>query len=121
LGGYGSLRGPRETDPLDPSMWRTDFLRGSAHRRLNEFDEAIIYGRKACQGEGDATYLTHMQLAATLALAGIREEANACCTRAIEREPALSISWLQDAFAGGSEAAFQELVEGLRVAGLREV
>ena len=105
--------------PRDPMRWLTLQLIGSALRFLGRYDEAIAKYRQACQ-VSDTGYLPHMGLAASLAEAGHNIEAQAAVEKAIQLQPALSISFIRDRYVGAHETFLKSYVDSLRKAGVPE-
>jgi tetratricopeptide (TPR) repeat protein len=103
-------------NPRDPLIWGTLGLFGVAHRALGDYEESIRFLREATQGGGNS-HITHLNLAASLALGGYVEAARASIVRAQALEPNLSISQIEREFGDGTKPA-PGLVEGLRIAGL---
>jgi adenylate cyclase len=103
--------------PRDPMRWMTLMLKGSALRFLGRHDEAIVNCRKACQFP-DRGPFPYMHLAATLAAAGKKSEARVALARAIEIEPNFSVNIIRDRFVGMHELTLNNLLDGLRMAGL---
>ncbi len=94
-------------------------MKGSALRFLGRYDEAIANYRQACQLP-DTGYLPHMGLAASLAEAGHNIEAQAAVEKAIQLQPALSISFIRGNFVGAHETYLKSLFDSLRKAGVPE-
>ena len=105
--------------PRDPLRWMTLMLKGSALRALGRHDEAIAHCQQACQFP-DAGFLPYMHLAAALAEAGQKSAARTAVEKAIQLEPALSISFIRDRFVGVHETPLKSLLDGLRKAGVPE-
>jgi tetratricopeptide (TPR) repeat protein len=113
-----ALQMAAQLNPRAPNRWATDNVLGIAYRVMRQFENAIRFGRLACQG-GDQIYISHMNLAATLALAGQEDEAQGALVRAMELEPALSISFVGKNFGVGPKVT-PSTIDGLRLAGLQE-
>ena len=94
-------------------------LKGSALRRLGRHDEATAHCRRACQVP-DSGFMPYMHLAATLAEAGQKSEAQAAVKKAMQLQPALSIGYIQNRFVGMHETSLKSLLDSLRKAGLPE-
>ena len=94
-------------------------IKGSALRFLGRHDEAIAHCRQACQGP-DCGFLPHMHLAAALAEAGEKSEAQAALEKAMQLQPALSISFLRSQSPGIHETTLKSLFDSLRKAGVPE-
>jgi tetratricopeptide (TPR) repeat protein len=105
--------------PRDPRRWRTLTLKGSALRALGRYDEAIAICRQACQIP-DTSFRPHMHLAAALAEAGQKHEAQAAFKKATQLEPALSIGFIRSSQVGMHEASLKSLLDSLRKAGVPE-
>jgi adenylate cyclase len=91
----------------------------SALRNIGRYDEAIVFGRQACQF-ADAGFLAHMLLAASLAEAQRNDEAQAAIAKAMQLEPSLSISFCRDHFVGQHETSSKRLLDSLHKAGVPE-
>ncbi len=105
--------------PRDPLRWATLMLKGSALRFLGRHDEAIAQCRQACQFP-DAGFLPYMLLAAALAKAGQKSEAQAAVKKAMQLQPALSIGYIQSRRPGMHETRLKRVLDSLRKAGLPE-
>ena len=93
--------------------------KGSALRALGRHDEAIAHCRQACQFP-DSPYLPRMHLAAALAEAGQKSEARAAVEKAMQLQPALSISFIRSRYVDTCETYLNSLLDGLRKAGVTE-
>ncbi len=93
--------------------------KGSALRALGRHDEAIANCRQACQVP-DIGFLPHMYLAAALSEAGQKSGAQAAVEKAMQLQPALSISFIRDRYAGAHETYLNCLLDSLRKAGVPE-
>jgi adenylate cyclase len=105
--------------PRSPLRWSPLMLKGSALRELGHHDEAVAHCRQACQVP-DCGFLPHMQLAAALAEAGKESEAQAAVDKAMQLQPALSISFLRSHVLGTHETFLTSLFDSLRKAGVPE-
>ncbi len=105
--------------PRDPLRWLTLTIKGSALRVLGRHDEAIAHCRQACQLP-DSGFLPHMHIATALAEAGQKSEAQAAVEKAMQLEPALSISFMRSRNVGQHETTLKSLLDGLRKAGVPE-
>ncbi len=105
--------------PREPSRWVTLMLKGSALRFLGRHEEAIAHCRQACQIP-DSGFRPHMHLAAALAEAGQKSEAQAAVEKAMQLEPALSIGFIRSHFFGMHETILQSVLVSLRKAGVPE-
>ena len=105
--------------PRDPLRWVTLINKGSALRVLGRYDEAIAHCRQACQFP-DTGFLPHMHLAAALAEAGQKSEAQAAVENAMQLQPALSISFLRSLYVGMHETPLKSVLDSLRKAGVPE-
>ena len=105
--------------PRDPMRWMTLMIKGSALRLVGRHDEAIVNCRQACQFP-DKGFLPYMHLAAALAEAGHKSETPAAVERAMQLEPAFSISLIRARFVGMHETTLTSLLDGLRKAGVLE-
>jgi adenylate cyclase len=105
--------------PRDPMRWHTIMNKGSALRDLGRHDEAIALCRQACQFP-DCGFFPHLFLAAALAEAGQKSEAEIAAEKAMQLEPVLSISYCRDRFIDLHETALKSLLESLRKAGVPE-
>ena len=106
-------------NPRSPMRWSPLMVKGSALRELGHHDEAIAHCRQACQVP-DCGFLPHMQLAAALAEAGKKSEAQAAVDKAMQLQPALSISFLRSQSPGLHETTVKSLFDSLRKAGVPE-
>jgi adenylate cyclase len=105
--------------PRDPSRWLTLMLKGSALRFLGHHDEAIAHCRQACQFPNSG-FLPYMHLAESLAQAGQKGEAQAAVEKAMQLQPAFSISFLRSHFVNMHETTLKGLLDSLRKAGVPE-
>jgi len=105
--------------PRDPMRWLTLLMKGSALRFLGHHDEAIANCRQACQLP-DSGFLPQINLAAALAEDGQKREAQATIEKAMQLEPALSISFLRSNYIGMHETYSKSLFDSLRKAGVPE-
>ena len=109
--------------PRGPWRRMTLTLMGSTFRFLGRHDEAVAYCRQACQFP-EAGLWPHMHLAAALAEAGQKNEAQVAVSRAVELQPTFSISFLRSQLRsqliGMHETTLNSLLESLRKAGVPE-
>ena len=105
--------------PRDPRRWRTLMLKGSALRFLGRHEEAISTCRQACQFP-DSSFLPHLHLATALAEAGQVSEAKVSVEKAMQLEPALSVSFIHRHFVGMHKTTLESLINSLRKAGVPE-
>jgi tetratricopeptide (TPR) repeat protein len=106
-------------NPRDPIRWITLMLKGAVFRFLERYDEAIEWGRAACQYP-EADFLPHLHLAATFGQAGKVDEARAEITKALELRPDLTITFMGRRYATLHPAMGNPFFDGLRKAGLPE-
>ncbi len=106
-------------NPRDPFRWATLMQKGSALRFLGRHNEAVAHCRQACQVP-DSGHLPHMHLAAALWEAGQKSGAQAAVEKAMQLQPALSISFIRDRFAGLHETYLNGMLDSLREAGVPE-
>jgi tetratricopeptide (TPR) repeat protein len=86
---------------------------------LERYDEAIEWGRAACQyPEGE--FIPHLHLAASFGQAGRLDEARAEITKALELRPDLTITIMGRRYATLHPAMGDPFFDGLRKAGLAE-
>jgi adenylate cyclase len=101
--------------PVDPLLHRSFAGMGMALIELGRFDEAIAAGKKALR-QNPSFPVAYRCLAAAFAYLG-RAEAREAATRALELDPAFTISgWI----ARGGQSNAKLLIEGFRKAGLPE-
>ena len=106
-------------NPRDPFRWITLVMKGAALRFLKRYDEAIEWGRAACQyPEGE--FIPHLHLAASFGQAGRLDEARAEITKALELRPDLTITFMGRRYATLHPAMGNPFFDGLRKAGLPE-
>jgi adenylate cyclase len=105
--------------PRSPMLWSTLMGKGAALRELGHHDEAIAYCRQACQIP-DSGFMPYLHLAAALAEAGQKSEAQAAVKKTIQLQPALSISFLRSQSPGTHETTMKSLFDSLRKAGVPE-
>ncbi len=106
-------------NPRDPYRWITLVMKGAALRFLKRYDEAIEWGRAACQyPEGE--FIPHLHLAASFGQAGRMDEARAAITKALELRPDLTITFMGERYATLHPAMAGPFFDGLRKAGLLE-
>ncbi len=103
--------------PRDHTRWATFLNKGLALRNLGRHDEAIAYCRQACQFP-DTPFGPQLILASALADAGRMDEAKAAFGKAIQLEPALSISFYRSINPGAHEIYLESLLDSLRKVGL---
>jgi adenylate cyclase len=102
--------------PVDPLLYRLFTGMGTALIELGRFDEAIVAGKKALRQ--NATYApAYRCLAVAFAHLGRNAEAREAAARALEVDPAFTIS---AAVARGAMSNAKLWIEGLRKAGLPE-
>ncbi len=106
-------------NPRDPFRWITLAMKGAALRFLKRYDEAIEWGRAACQYP-EGNFIPHLHLAATFGQAGKVDEARAEITRALELRPDLTITFMGRRYATLHPAMGNPFFDGLREAGLPE-
>ena len=94
-------------------------VKGVALRALGRHDEAIAFGRRACQVPGIGI-LPHLHLAVTFSEAGHDEAARSAVAEAAQLQPALSIDFIRNRFTEMRETALNSLLESLRKAGMPE-
>jgi adenylate cyclase len=105
--------------PRDPLRWSPLMFKGSALRILDRHDEAIAHCRQACQVP-DCGWVPHTHLAAALAEAGQKSEAQAAVEKAMQLQPALSISFIRDRFVSMHKTSSKSLFDSLRKASVPE-
>ncbi len=105
--------------PRDPWRWRTLMGKGLALRVLGRHDEAVTNCRQACQFP-DTGFLPYMLLAAALAEAGQKHEAQAAVEKAMQLQPALSIDFMRNNSVGMHQITLKSLLDSLRKAGVPE-
>jgi len=106
-------------NPRDPWRYLTLMVKGSSLRILGRHDEAIAHCRQACQHPG-ISFLPYMLLAAALAAGGRKGEARTPLEKAIQLQPALSISFIRRNFAGAHESYLTSMFDSLRKVGVPE-
>jgi adenylate cyclase len=105
--------------PRSPLRWLPLAVKGSALRFLGRHDEAIAHCRQACQLP-DSGFLPHLHLAAALAEAGRKSEAQVAIAKTMQLQPTLSFSFIRGSFVGAHETFLTSLLESLRKAGVPE-
>ncbi len=94
-------------------------MKGAALRFLKRYDEAIEWGRAACQyPEGE--FIPHLQLAATFGQAGKVDEARAEITKAMDLRQDMNSTIMGMRYATMHPAMGNQFYDGLRKAGLPE-
>jgi tetratricopeptide (TPR) repeat protein len=93
--------------------------KSAALRSLGRHDEAIVHARQACQFP-DISFLPYVILAAALAEGGKKSEAQAAVEKAMQLQPAVSISFIRRNFVGINETYLKNLCDSLRKAGVPE-
>ena len=93
--------------------------KGMALRVLGRHDEAVANCRQACQFP-DTGFLPYMLLAAALAEAGQKSEAQAAIEKAKQLRPGLSINFLRSNYIGMHETYSTSLFDSLRKARVPE-
>ena len=106
-------------NPRGPLRWMPIVLKGAALRVLGHHDEAIASCRQACQVP-DAGFLPYMHLAAALAEAGRKKEAQTAVEKVTQIQPAFSISFFRRQFMRHHETTLNSLIDSLRKAGVPE-
>src|SRR5262249_50746244 len=102
--------------PVDPELYRVFVGTGQALIELGRFDEAIVAGKKA-QRQNPSYSAAHRCLASAFAHLGRNAEACEAAARALELDPAYTIS---AAIGRGGMSNLKLLIEGFRKAGLPE-
>jgi adenylate cyclase len=103
-------------NPVDPRQYSGVVGMGLALIELRRFDEAIVAGKKA-QRQNPSYAPAHRCIASAFAHLGRDAEAREAAARALEFDPAFTISrWI----ARGGQSNMKLLTEGLRKAGLPE-
>jgi Flp pilus assembly protein TadD len=106
-------------NPRDPFRWITLMMKGAVLRFLRRYDEAIEWGRAACQYP-ESEFIPHLHLAASFGQAGRVNEARAEITKALELRPDLTITFMGRRYATLHPAMGIPFFDGLRMAGLPE-
>jgi adenylate cyclase len=106
--------------PLDPFMRQWHTSTAIAHFLSGRYDDAVSWAARALQPDPD--FVTPWRIAAAShALAGNAEQAQAACARLQELEPQLRVGNFRDVIAPYRRPAdFARWEEGLRKAGLPE-
>jgi adenylate cyclase len=103
--------------PIDPVLHRALVGMGIALIELRRFDEAIVAGKRAQHQNPSSFPGTYRCLASAFAHLGRETEAHEAAARALEVDPAFTISsWI----ARGGFSKAKLFIEGLRKAGLPE-
>jgi len=103
--------------PMDPLLHRALVGMGIALIELRRFDEAIVAGKRAQHQNPTSFPGTYRCLASAFAHLGRETEAHEAAARALEVDPAFTISsWI----ARGGFSKAKLFIEGLRKAGLPE-
>ena len=102
--------------PVDPELYRLFIGMGQALIELRRFDEAIVPLKKA-QRQNPSFPITYRCLASAFAHLGRNAEAREAAARALELDPAHTIS---AGIARSGTTNLKLLIEGLRKAGLPE-
>jgi adenylate cyclase len=103
--------------PIDPVLHRALVGMGIALIELRRFDEAIVAGKRAQHQNPSSFPGTYRCLASAFAHLGRETEAREAAARALEVDPAFTISsWI----ARGGFSKTKLFIEGLRKAGLPE-
>jgi tetratricopeptide (TPR) repeat protein len=105
--------------PLDPLMFVMQAVTALAHFVAGNYAEAATWAARAAREQPN--FLGAIRnLAASSALDGQLDQANAALVRALELDPELRISNLKDRVGPYRAADFAKFCEGMRLAGLRE-
>ncbi len=105
--------------PRDPSYQFTLLMKGSAHRHLGRFEEAIAMCGRACQIPG-SEHICQVNLAAALAEGGRLAEARIAADEALNLEPTRTIGFFTRIFPSMHEDVLARWISGLRKAGFPE-
>lgn len=103
--------------PRDPHLWTFHHMRGMAHFRLGELDDAERFVRESVRAP-NATYWPFATLCALLGTRGRHAEARAIADRLRQMKPQYSLEFaLQDFFFSPRDAFVESFVAGLQAAG----
>jgi adenylate cyclase len=106
-------------NPLDPTGYRTHSGLAFAYLCLRQYDEAVSWGRRAMH-ESSRFAVTHRVLAASLAHAGQTAEAKRIVDALLTLIPGLTITRYRKETRFRFSDYFEQIVDGLRKAGLPE-
>ncbi|MEO8132436.1 MAG: winged helix-turn-helix domain-containing tetratricopeptide repeat protein [Betaproteobacteria bacterium] len=105
--------------PRDPTLFRTQAGLSFAHLMNQDFDNAVVAGRRAVEGNPNFVP-AHRALAAALALAGQHKEARKAVARLLQLVPDLTVqSFARESLLRHS-GNVEVILTGLRGAGLPE-
>jgi adenylate cyclase len=105
--------------PRDPTLFRAQAALACAHLFLGDLEEAILWGRRAVEGNPQYT-VTYRTLISALAHAGRIEEAHAALARLAALLPNLSLRMLPEHTVFKHSGWLDCLLDGLRKAGFPE-
>ena len=94
-------------------------LLGVAYRQLGQYEESVASFKKAVQLYGADDLIAHLNLAATYALMGHEKEARAEAAEVLRIDPTFSVKPYSTRLAYKNQKAVDDLVSGLRKAGLK--
>jgi adenylate cyclase len=106
--------------PLDPFSFNSYIGLGLSNFALGKPDEAAQWTRRAMREKVGMTW-AYRDLATFLAAAGKIEEAKAALIKLMETRPYLNLADVAKALSFMEPSLLRRYVEGLRIAGLREV
>jgi TolB-like protein/DNA-binding winged helix-turn-helix (wHTH) protein/Flp pilus assembly protein TadD len=105
--------------PRDPALFRTHAGLAFAYLVHEDFESAIIAGRRAAEDNPNFAP-AHRVLSAALALAGRRDEARQTLARLVAIDPGLTIESFAPRSSLRHSGKLHVLLKGLRLAGLPE-
>ncbi|HEX2134940.1 MAG TPA: adenylate/guanylate cyclase domain-containing protein [Microvirga sp.] len=114
-----ALRRSIRLSPRDPMLYRPQAALSFAHLMLEEFDEAIAWGRRAVEENPNYT-VTYRPLACALAHTGRLEEARGVVRRLSALVPDLSLRRLVENEVFRHSGRLDFILDGLRTAGIPE-
>jgi adenylate cyclase len=114
-----ALRRSIRLSPRDPMLYRPQAALSFAHLMLEEFDEAIAWGRRALEENPNYT-VTYRPLACALAHTGRLEEARGVVRRLSALVPGLSLRGLVENEVFRHSGRLDFILDGLRTAGIPE-
>lgn len=104
-------------NPRNPMIWATYEKQCCANRLLGQFEDAVMFGLKAC-GFSNENYRPHITLAAALVANGKADDAQLELDKSRRFAPDLSIAFVEQQLIKVHPTVRNDLVRWLQVAGL---
>jgi adenylate cyclase len=105
--------------PREPMLFRAQAGLAFAHLLKGEFETAVMWGRRALDGNPNYTP-AHRALASALGHLGRTEQGRAVVSRLLELVPGLTIKRASEQTRFRNSGCLSMILDGLRLAGLPE-